>query len=519
MGLCLLTAWIFYISPVRRIEKLNNDFADIHAGLSKTQKVQVDRHDELTEIAARINVLLETVKLSRQQLFLLSEREEEVEMSSSRSPAIGRSRQKNHSKLPDRIFFNEALTRAMSYAKRHNKALAVLIVDVANKISSSSIELEENIMEKVAAKFSNVLRNEDVLAKLDGNEFIVLLHDIGKPKFASAVAEKLLQALSEGICLDYKEISFNVNIGISICPDDAVTLENIIKKTYSALYKAKSIGSIGYQFYTDELDVEAREYIHIKNDLQNAITNNQLILYYQPKMDIKKGSVVGVETLIRWSHPSLGLLTPDKFMDVAEDSGLILEMGAWALREACHMNMYWQNEGYEHLTIAMNLSTKQFYDPDLLNKLSVALNNAKLNARYLELEISEETIMKDLEKTAAIMKNIVELGVQISIDHFGKGYTSISHLKHLPVTTIKIDRGFVKGLPFSPNDCAITNAIIALVHHLGISALAEGVESAEQLQYLSQQNCDMVQGYFLSYPLPAETIIQQFKKISDRALG
>lgn len=527
LGLCSLTAFFLHASFAKRVERLNNDLVDVHSGISKSQKVSVLGHDELSEIASRINVLLETVKLSRQQLFLLSEKSNgSAEVSLVSNPKkqnlmISGEHHENTTELPNRVHFNEALNKSISYAKRHNKIAAVLVLDVEiiEGVSMVRSELTANAIKEIVKNFSRVLRNEDMLAKLDGNEFIILLHDIGKPKFASAVAEKLLLAISSGVYVDYKGLILKANIGVCICPNEASTLEEVIEKTYTALYRAKSMAGNNYQFYTKELDAEAHHYINMKSDLQKAIKNNELILHYQPKMNIKKGSTVGVEVLIRWMHPTLGLLTPDKFLDVAEDSGSIIPIGEWALREACKVNMHWQSEGYEHLTVAMNLSTKQFYHPGLLNTLTSILNDTKLNPNYLELEINEETIMRDLEKTAKIMQNIFDLGVQISIDHFGKGYTSISHLKHLPVSTIKIDRGFISGVPLNPNDSAITSAIIALAHYLGIAALAEGVENVEQLQYLSQQNCDMVQGYFLSYPLPIETVTQHFRKISDRAIS
>lgn len=423
-------------------------------------------------------------------------------------------------KLPDRALFNEALNKTISHVKRHHTLAAILIihVDPKNDLNEKK-NIDAIVINEIAKRFSNVLRNEDLLAKLEGNEFIVLLEDIQKPKFASAVAEKLLQAIVSGVDINYQELLFKTSIGICICPDDAVTLEETIEKAYTALYRAKAMVGSYYQFYTNELDIEAHEYVTMKNALQSAIQNNELVLYYQPKLDIKKGSVIGVEVLVRWLHPTLGLLSPEKFLDVAEDSGCIIAIGHWALREACKINMYWQNEGYEHLTVALNVSTKQFFDPKLLQTLTSVLEETKLNPTYVELEVDEETIMSDLEKTAVIMKNVADLGIQISIDHFGKGHTSMSHLKHLPINTIKIDRGFINGASLKPNDSAITTAIIALAHHLGMFALAEGVENAEQLEFLTEQHCDRVQGYFLSYPLPAEDVVQHFKKISDRALS
>lgn len=528
IGFYFLTALLLYRFFVKRVERLNKDLAHAQSGASVTVKVNAVSHDELSEIASKINVLLETIKLSHQQLSYLTEKPQ----ANTELPVISLSKkfdlinfddhQDDSIKLDDRVHFNEALSKTISYVKRHNKLAAIFIIDIdlMSDAMMAKTTLDDAVILEVAKKFSNVLRNEDMLAKLDGSEFVVLLNDIGKPKFASAVAEKLLQAIGSGVYVDYKELILKASIGICICPIDAVTLEEAIEKTYTSLYRAKSIvGGNHFQFYTKELDTEAHEYTKMKGALQMAIQNNELVLHYQPKLNIKNGSVAGVEALVRWFHPTLGLLSPDKFIDVAEDSGSIIAIGDWALRAACKINKYWQNEGYEHLTVALNLSSKQFFHPNFLTTLTTVLSETKLNANYLELEINEETIMSDLEKSTKIMKNIAELGVQISIDHFGVGYTSISHLKHLPINTIKIDREFINGVPLNPNDSAITSAIIVLAHYLGISALAEGVENSEQLQFLTQQQCDMVQGYFLSYPLPVETVVHHFKKISDRALS
>ncbi len=511
-----LTYALLYFFYVRRIERLNKDLSDVQLGSYEILRINVVNQDELSEIASRINVLLETLKLSRQQLYLLSDKSE-ADISSLSKKII---HQDSHIKLPDSAFFNEALNKTLSYVKRHHTTAAVLIINVDMKnIMDNQAHLDAGVINEIAKKFTSVLRKEDLLAKLDGHEFVVLLEAIEKPKFASAVAEKLLQVLEPGICVNDKTLLFKTSVGVCVCPHDAITLEEAIEKTYTALYRVKSMDGNHYQFYTKALDEEAHEYIRIKGALHEAIQNNELVLYYQPKVNLKKGSVEGAEVLIRWLHPTLGLLAPDKFLDIAEDSNCILAIGDWALREACKMNVFWQSEGYEHITVALNLSIKQFFNPELLKTLTSVLQETKLNPSYLELEVSEATIMSDLKETAAIMKNIAALGVQISIDHFGKGYTSMSHLKHLPINTIKIDRSFVDGVPLNPNDSAITSAIIALAHYLGIFALAEGVENAEQLQFLSQQHCDIVQGYFLSYPLPAADVVDHFKKISDRALS
>jgi len=519
LGFILFSVLLIYFSFVKRVEQLNNDLVDVQSETIIPLKTNSVIHDELSEIISKINGLLETIKLSRQQLFFLTEKSQE---NSSSLTTISKKEHRDDSmKLQDRTHFNEALNKTISYIKRHKKLAAVIIIDIdiTTDAMIANASLDDAIIIEVVKKFSNIVRNEDVLAKLDGNEFAILLTDVGKPKFASAVAEKLLQFIAGGVEVNSKDLLLKASMGICILPIDAMTLEETIEKTYTALYRAKSMAGNHYQFYTKEQDAEAHEFAKMKGSLQKAIANNELVLHYQPKININKGCVSGVEVLVRWLHPTLGLLPPGKFIDIAEDTGCIIALGDWTLREACKINKYWQNEGYEHLTVALNISNKQFFHPHFLTTLTKILNETQLDANYLELEINEETIMSDLEKSTHIMKQISALGVQISIDHFGIGYTSISHLKRLPVNTIKIDREFINGVPFNPNDCAITSAMIAMAHCLGIYTLAEGVENSEQLQFLTQQQCDMVQGYYLSYPLPVEAVTQHFKKISDRTLG
>jgi len=527
--LSIIAGYVIYTAFFKRIKILNDEVVDIQSGSTKTKKVKVEGSDEITELASRINVLIETLYLSRKQLFLLSEKpgqqltdEEPSATETIKNTVTGATAQADDLELPGRIEFNKLFNKALSFSKRNNKVLAILIIDVEKVVATVSAidrKLENDVLKVVCEKFSGVLRNEDTLAKLDGNEFVVLLNDIGKPKFASAVAEKLLTSISENLPVDDKEVLVRASIGVCIFPNDGNNLEEFIEKAYSVLYKAKATPGNSYRFYTNDLDLEAREYLHLSTDIRKAISKNELVLHYQPKINIQTGAISGVEVLIRWMHPELGLLPPSRFISVAEDSSYIMQIGEWAIREACNMNMYWQKEGYEHITVAVNLSPNQLFDPDLINILATVIEETKLDPSYLELEINESTLMGDLENAAIIMRKITSLGVKISIDHFGKGYTSISHLKYLPVSSVKIDRGFIKGVPVNADDCAIASGMVALAHNMGIEVTAEGVENAEQLQFLTTQNCDLVQGYFLSYPLPAQTVTQHFKKIIDQAMN
>jgi diguanylate cyclase (GGDEF)-like protein len=425
------------------------------------------------------------------------------------------------SSLPNSLFFNETLNKAINYAQRRNTLLAVLLVDISPvklMTSPAGNSIAAPVIKEINDRLVNILRAEDILAKWESNEFIILLNDIGKAKFASSVANKILQACIQPLKTEIDELTLTANIGICIYPTEGNSLEDLLKNADIALSKAKNAGSGVYRFYSQTMDAEAAEYIHLEKSLRKAITNNEFTLYYQPKIHLKTGNINRLEALIRWVQPEIGIISPEKFLPVAEETGLINPLGEWALREACKMNKQWQNAGYEHMPIAVNLSPKQFYHPDIAQVIAAVLKNTELNPNYLELEITETAIMDNPTKAIDILADIKATGVQISIDHFGAGHFSISQLKQFPLTLLKIDQSFIKGVPNNPNDSAIITAIIALAHNLGLEVVAEGVETAEQVQYLSLQNCDMVQGYFLSQPLPAEQIALQFKKLMERVL-
>lgn len=423
--------------------------------------------------------------------------------------------------LPTRIFFNESLNKAIIHAKRHNNIQAVLVVNVdsfKNINAAIGHDAGDLVIKELALRLKTTLRAEDILAKHDGDEFIILLSDVGKAKFASTVANKILRACSEPFNINNNELSLTVSIGIVVYPDDGDSLETLLTNVNTALEAVKHAGGNGYQFYTKAMDIEGHEYIQLETALRNAIQNNQLSLHYQPLLHIKRGRIISVEALMRWDHPEFGIINPGVFIPLAEETNLIIPIGEWALTEACKANKRWQDEGYEHLTMSFNLSAKQFYHPDICNVISRILKETGINPEFLELEITETTVMHDIKKSTDILNNIKACGVQISIDHFGVGYTSISHLKQFPISIIKIDQSFIKGIPNNPNDLSIVNAFIALAKNLGLNVVAEGVETAEQVEYLSNHQCDIVQGYYFCHPLSEEKIILQFKKILDDVL-
>jgi diguanylate cyclase (GGDEF)-like protein len=419
--------------------------------------------------------------------------------------------------LPNKTYFNETLLKMISHVKRYNKILAVLLLEIT-PVNITTSCLSEITSKKISQQLIELLRTEDILAKFEGFQFGILLYDIEKAKFASTVASKILHAFSQPIKTDDGEISLNSTIGICVYPIEAASFEDLLNYAQVALGKAKNAGINTYRFYSQAMDAEAAEYLHLAKSLRKAIENHQLTLYYQPKLHLKTGTINRIEALVRWVHPEIGIIHPEKFLPVAEETGLIHPIGEWAIREACQINKHWQDEGYEHIPVAINLSPKQFYHRDIAATISSILQETGLSPNYLELEITETAVMGDTEKATRIFSEIKKTGVQISIDHFGAGYFSITQLKQFPLTLLKIDQSFIKGVPNNPNDCAITAAIIALAHNLGFEVVAEGVEAAEQVQFLASQGCDMVQGYFPGRPLPAEQMAAQFKKLAEGVL-
>lgn len=539
------TSYLIYYFITRRIIKLRDQLDKQTKETTRDVTVTSNGNDELSEISSSVIEIIDQFNSSHIHFEKrLHERTYELEkLNSQLQQEVGAhkfseqrikagleantdyllriARHDNLNSLPNRVFFNELVNKSISHAKRHKKTFAILLIDIDNfkeVANAVSPEKSEIVLTEMGKRFSNVLRHEDVIAKLDGDEFMILLYDIAKAKFASTVAEKLLKVCSHPIKIDEQEFKLTTSIGICIYPNDGHSLETLLISSDEALYKAKHNGGNQYQFYAKDLDLEAREFIKLDSALRTALHNNEITLSYQPKIHLRNGNIASLEVLLRWEHPEFGLVDPLTFISIAEDNKTIIQIGEWALREACQTNKLWQDQGYEHFTVAVKLSPIQFYHPDMVKTIANVLAKTGLNPKYLEIELAEKTVMDDAEEALKILHAMKELGIVISMDHFGVGYTSIRYLKQFPISNIKIDRLFVKGIPNKPDDCAIVSAIIALGHVLGIEVVAEGVESAEQVQFLSKENCDMVQGYFLSHPLPAQKIVLQLSKLRDEVI-
>lgn len=507
-----LTYFLIQHYFLKRIEKLNSELL---------QKNNSD--DEISSLVTHFNQMKESLvnlenkisqdssKPSNNDLTTDSE-----SLNTSKELHVQLAHYDNLTTLPNLVFFNEILDRSLGHASRHNKILAILLINLdhfKNVNAALGNKAGDEVLKEIAKRFSTTLRSGDIMARISGDEFIVLLNDINHPKFASHVAEKLLQTCSKAININNRDIFLSASIGICIFPHDGASLEDLQKKADLALTKAKKSGGSIYQYFTNEMTLEANKHIQLDNALHKAINNHEFEIYYQPKLKLANGTIAGTEALIRWNNPNIGMVNPLSFIPQAEESGLMMEIGEWVLKEACRACKNWQMQGYEPITVAVNLSPKQFNHHDLIQVVKKVLDETGLEPQYLELEITEMTIMEDVELAAQKLQAIKKMGVRLCIDDFGTGYTSISYLKKFPIDVIKVDQNFIKGIPQNQNDIAITTAIISLGHNLGMQVVAEGVESIEQVRFLADHDCDLVQGYYFSRPLPEQKMVLQLKKV------
>ena len=340
------------------------------------------------------------------------------------------------------------------------------------------------------------------MARLGGDEFIVILDGVRSLEVVATIAEKIWHVLSEPFVFMGQEMYITTSIGISVYPTDGQDTGELMKRADTAMFRAKE-GKVHYQFYETGMEAQMSHRLAMESELRRAIERDELVLHFQPQADLASGSVVGMEALVRWQHPERGLLPPSEFIPIAEETGLIVQVGEWVLREACRQLKSWHNNGHSALKVAVNLSSRQLGEGNLADTVARALTDADLAAQYLELEITESTIMNRAEEGVTVLSSLKDLGVQLSIDDFGTGYSSLSSLKRFPVDMLKIDRSFVRDSATDSDDAAIIAGIVALAKSLRLITVAEGVETYEQYKYLRDLQCDMMQGYYLSEPLSA----------------
>jgi diguanylate cyclase (GGDEF)-like protein/PAS domain S-box-containing protein len=417
--------------------------------------------------------------------------------------------------LPNRVSFVELLAQALEGAQQQNEKCAILFIDLDRfKIVNDSLghEAGDQVLKQVAQRLRACVRSCDVVARFGGDEFIVLLNPVANQAAAAAVASSILTAMLKPVRVMSYECRVTASIGVARFPEDATDAPTLMKQADMGMYLAKDEGKNNFQFYSGVVAPMSVERIVLETHLVHALERNELFLEYQPKIQISTGRICGVEALLRWNSPQLGVLSPNAFVPLAEDTGLIVPIGKWVLRSACAQSMAWQRLGLPPLVMAVNLSPRQFKDPALVEVITAALQESGLPANRLELEITESMIMNSVDQAAQTAAVINSLGVRLAIDDFGTGYSSLSQLKQFPIDTLKIDRSFIRELPGNPDDQAITEAIISLGKALGVNIVAEGVETVEQETFLRERACDEIQGFLYSKPCSAEAFIRLFDK-------
>ncbi|MDR5907172.1 putative bifunctional diguanylate cyclase/phosphodiesterase [Franzmannia qiaohouensis] len=417
--------------------------------------------------------------------------------------------------LPNRAHFSHLLTHGMQHAGRYDKRLALLFLDLDRfKAINDSLghDAGDELLKEVSQRLIRSVRKSDRVARLGGDEFVVLLPEIEAADQINRVAEKILAAVSAPFLLAGQEFHITVSIGVAQYPSDGEDEQTLMKHADVAMYHAKEEGKNNAQFYSEELKSGSLERLTLEQSLRRALERKEFLLYYQSKVDMATGRIIGMEALLRWQHPELDLLLPHQFIPLAEENGLIVPIGRWVIYTACQQNVAWQQAGLPALSMAVNVSARQFLDDSLLRDIKGALATTGMSPQLLEVEITEGAMMVDMPRAVSVLQQLRKIGVRIAIDDFGTGFSALSRLQAFPLDTIKIDGSFIHDLPGSSADRSLADAIIDLGRCLGLTVVAEGVESAEQVDYLRRHSCDQVQGYYMHEPQPACDAVHAIQK-------
>jgi len=425
--------------------------------------------------------------------------------------------------LPNRVLFKDRLTQALAHARRYQSTLAVLFLDLDRfKVINDTLghNVGDLLLKQAADRLTDSVRHSDSigrsiekeetheLARLGGDEFTALLTNIRDPQDAGAVARRIFEALARPFLIDGHEISVTASVGIAIFPTDGDSVDLLLKSSDIAMYHAKDQGRNNFQFYSGTMNALAAERLEMENDLRKALERHEFIVYYQPQVDIRTNRIMGAEALVRWCHPHRGMLLPAEFLPVAIETGMIRKLDQEVLFVACRQNKAWQDAGHTPIRVSVNVSNSFFHGASLTSAVARALQKTHLGPDYLELELTESITMRQVETSITMLQELRAMGVRLSIDDFGTGYSSLSHLQRFPLNMLKIDQSFVLDVTRNTANASITRAIISLAHSMGLSVLAEGVETDEQLAILREQGCDEAQGHFFGRPMPGDQLAQ-----------
>jgi len=417
-------------------------------------------------------------------------------------------------KLPNRSLFRDRLSRAIENAKRGRSCFALMFLDLDHfKSVNDSLghDAGDILLTQVAVRLRSVLRDSDTIARLGGDEFTIILEQLSNPGYASGIAEKILAVMAQSFTIDGHELFTTTSIGIAI-HDNQCDENSLLKNADAALYSAKAEGRSTYKFFNEQMNVWASRRLKMTTSLRHAVNRREFTVYYQPQISLHSGEVIGMEALLRWNNPSLGLISPAQFIPLLEETGMIVEVGKWVLATACRFNKALQHQGFPPIQVAVNLSTRQFMQNDLPGMVCDILMDTRLHAQYLLLEITESILVDNVDKAVNMLHALQTIGVRLSLDDFGTGYSSLNYLKKLPLHCLKLDRSFVQNVDSVSQDAAIVKAIIELGRSMNMRVIAEGVETREQRKFLQDHGCDMAQGYLIGYPMDEKGLVNWLRR-------
>lgn len=408
--------------------------------------------------------------------------------------------------LPNRNLLHDRLEQTINHAARYGHAVWVAFLDLDHfkQINDTfGHKTGDILLRTMSERLRTALRETDTVARIGGDEFILVLSEPVEDSLSPDTLKRIMDIVSEPVMVEGKSFSFTCSIGVAVYPEDGGDPENLIKNADIAMYRAKETGRNNVQFFTEAMNLRLLARVHLERSLRVAIEKQEFVLHYQPQVDLRSGQIIGMEALIRWNHPEKGIVYPGRFIELAENCGLIGLIGAWVIRTACAQNQAWQRAGLPPLHVAVNLSTRQLIDSTLVDSIASTLKETGLDPSFLELELTESSVMVDAENSIGVLQRLKGLGVKLSVDDFGTGYSNLSYLNRFPINTLKIDQSFVSDLGLNEDSATIIKSIITLAHNLRLNVIAEGVETEAQLTYLRQHNCDFIQGFYFSNPLPA----------------